>query len=385
MVKLKIEEQHTSLQYNNYKESIMSDNNERLSDEFSNSKDVDPLLSPALPSPNNSINNIENIKDDKPPSQMTAVTAALSYAISSIGIQVALKMTLTSMAFPSSLFVALCQSIFTVIGLFALWLFGHIQFPRPSWSNMMAVQPLPLIQIFNVACGLIGTKLVSIPMFTVLRRVSIPMTLLAEVYILTMPTTTSIVASVALLMLGSLIAAANDLSFNFVGYISILISAVATTAYGTSSKMLLSGPKKRTKWELLFYNSLFAIPILSVAVHYRGKGYPAVYNYDKWDSPKFLLVLTISITMGLVLNFAILWNTQTNGPLSTTVMGSAKNVLTTYLGILGLGGDYIFTVTNFLGLNVSMGGALLYSYVKFKAKNLPKKTLNAQELKGDSV
>ena len=93
--------------------------------------------------------------------------------------------------------------------------------------------------------------------------------------------------------------------------------------------------------------------------------------------------MTVSVTMGFVLNFAILWNTQTNGPLSTTVMGSAKNVLTTYLGILGLGGDYIFTVTNFLGLNISMGGALLYSYVKFKAKS--PKSSNTKEKKGDDV
>jgi hypothetical protein len=348
-------------------------------------KDIDPLLSSSLSTSADSINQTTSTKhpNNASPSQMTAITAALSYAISSIGIQVALKMTLTSMAFPSSLFVALAQCIFTVFGLFVLYLLGYVTFPAPSWSNMMAVQPLPLIQIFNVACGLIGTKLISIPMFTVLRRVSIPMTLLAEVYILTMPTTKSIVASVVLLMLGSVIAAFNDLSFNFVGYVSILISAVATTAYGTSSKMLLTGPKQRTKWELLFYNSLFAIPILSVAIHYRGDGYSAVYNYDQWYNLKFLAMMTVSVTMGFVLNFAILWNTQTNGPLSTTVMGSAKNVLTTYLGILGLGGDYIFTVTNFLGLNISMGGALLYSYVKFKAKS--PKSSNTKEKKGDDV
>jgi hypothetical protein len=348
-------------------------------------KDIDPLLSSSLPTSADSINQTTSTKhpNNASPSQMTAITAALSYAISSIGIQVALKMTLTSMAFPSSLFVALAQCIFTVFGLFVLYLLGYVTFPAPSWSNMMAVQPLPLIQIFNVACGLIGTKLISIPMFTVLRRVSIPMTLLAEVYILTMPTTKSIVASVVLLMLGSVIAAFNDLSFNFVGYVSILISAVATTAYGTSSKMLLTGPKQRTKWDLLCYNSWFAIPILSVAIHYRGDGYSAVYNYDQWYNLKFLAMMTVSVTMGFVLNFAILWNTQTNGPLSTTVMGSAKNVLTTYLGILGLGGDYIFTVTNFLGLNISMGGALLYSYVKFKAKS--PKSSNTKEKKGDDV
>ena len=150
--------------------------------------------------------------------------------------------------------------------------------------------------------------------------------------------------------------------------------------------MLLTGPKKRTKWELLFYNSLFAIPILAAAIKYRGEGYHAISQYDQWSSPKFLIMMFISVTMGFVLNFTILWNTQTNGPLSTTIMGSAKNVLTTYLGILGLGGDYIFTVTNFIGLNISMGGALLYSYVKFQSKKkAPTAEKKEDGVKGDSV
>ena len=60
-------------------------------------------------------------------------------------------------------------------------------------------------------------------MFTVLRRVSIPLTLASEVYILSMPTTRNIVAAVALLMSGSFVAALNDLSLNVLGYTPVLI------------------------------------------------------------------------------------------------------------------------------------------------------------------
>ena len=306
------------------------------------------------------------------PSRTTAITAALSYAVSSIGIQIALKLTLTTMSFPSALFVALSQCIFMVISILVLRHLGKIHFPKPSISNMKAVQPLPLIQVFNVGCGLMGTKLVSIPMFTVLRRVSIPLTLLSEIYILNSPASIKVKASVGLLMLGSTIAALDDLSFNWAGYSAILVSAIATTAYGVYSKIKLTGPNKRTKFELLFYNGLFAIPLLTLAVAYKGDGFTAVRNYDQWFNPFFLFTFFISVTMGFVLNFAILYNTQTNGPLSTTIMGSSKNVFTTYLGIAGIGGDYIFTVTNFMGLNVSMGGALLYNYVKFGEKQKKK-------------
>jgi len=136
---------------------------------------------------NNNNNNNNNI--DQPSTRVQQLSAAFGYALASIGIQVALKICLTTMSFPSSLFVALLQSIFTVTGILILWFFtpNKINMPTPSWYNMMvSVQPLPLIQVFNVGAGLVGTKLVSIPMFTVLRRFSIPLTLIAEVYILKM-------------------------------------------------------------------------------------------------------------------------------------------------------------------------------------------------------
>ena len=138
---------------------------------------------------NNNNNNNNNNNIDQPPTRVQQLSAAFGYALASIGIQVALKLCLTTMSFPSSLFVALLQSIFTVTGIFVLWLFApnKINMPTPSWYNMMvSVQPLPLIQVLNVGAGLVGTKLVSIPMFTVLRRFSIPLTLVAEVYILKM-------------------------------------------------------------------------------------------------------------------------------------------------------------------------------------------------------
>jgi hypothetical protein len=72
--------------------------------------------------------------------------------------QVALKYTLTSLAFPSGLFVALAQCVFAVVALTLLKALGKISFPDPSFANLRAVMPLPLIQVFNVGFGLIGTK-----------------------------------------------------------------------------------------------------------------------------------------------------------------------------------------------------------------------------------
>jgi len=44
-----------------------------------------------------------------------------------------------------------------------------------------------------------------------------------------------------------------------------------------------------------------------------------------------------------------------------------KNLLVTYVGMF-FGGDYIFSAVNFVGINVSVIGSIIYSYYVFAAK-----------------
>jgi hypothetical protein len=67
--------------------------------------------------------------------------------------------------------------------------------------------------------------------------------------------------------------------------------------------------------------------------------------------------------MGFVLNFAYFMCTKINSPLTTTVIGCLKNVVTTYCGMLF--NDYRFSALNFVGLNVSVFGSLMYSHAEF--------------------
>ncbi|TNN44207.1 UDP-glucuronic acid/UDP-N-acetylgalactosamine transporter [Liparis tanakae] len=176
-----------------------------------------------------------------------------------------------------------------------------ITFPDCDESIPRKTFPLPLLYVGNQITGLLGTKRLNLPMFTVLRRFSILFTMMAEVLLL---------------------------------------------------KKKFSRPVQLTelgKYGLLYYNALFMILPTVLLAHVTG------------DMQKY------------------------NSALTTTIVGCIKNVLVTYIGMV-FSGDYIFSWTNFIGLNISIAGSLVYSYITLTEEQSIKASENTKlDIKGKVV
>ncbi|XP_076462857.1 solute carrier family 35 member D2-like protein [Babylonia areolata] len=294
--------------------------------------------------------------------------AAVFYGCASFLIVVVNKFVLTSYRFPSFQFLGVGQMVTGMVLLSVAKSAKVVSFPGASVDTFRQVWPLPLFYIGNLVFGLGGTKKLSLPMFTVLRRFSIFLTMVAEYFVLGVPASRFVQFTVFLMIFGAAVAASADLAFDFWGYTFIMLNNVSTAANGVYTKKKLES-KKLGKYGLLYYNSLLMLLPTCVMALVSGD-LEKSWKFERWHEPGFVVAFLMSCVMGFVLNYSIILCTAYNSALTTTIIGVLKNLLVTYLGLI-IGGDYVFSVINFTGINISVVGSLLYTYVTFGGKPSP--------------
>ncbi|XP_076429663.1 nucleotide sugar transporter SLC35D2 isoform X3 [Peromyscus maniculatus bairdii] len=262
----------------------------------------------------------------RPPSRLVRLLSALFYGTCSFLIVLVNKALLTTYGFPSPIVLGIGQMATTIMILYVSKLNKIIHFPDFDKKIPGKLFPLPLLYVGNHISGLSSTSKLSLPMFTVLRKFTIPLTLLLEAIIL-----------------------GSDLAFNLEGYIFVFLNDIFTAANGVYTKQKMD-PKELGKYGVLFYNACFMI-IPTVIISVSTGDFQQATEFSHWKNVLFIIQFLLSCLLGFLLMYSTVLCSYYNSALTTAVVGAIKNVSVAYIGML-VGGDYIFSLLNFIGLNI---------------------------------
>ncbi|XP_074060593.1 nucleotide sugar transporter SLC35D2 isoform X2 [Macrotis lagotis] len=267
-------------------------------------------------------------------SRLVKLLSALFYGTCSFFIVLVNKTVLTTYSFPSPLVLGIGQMATTILILYVSKLNKIIQFPDFNKNIPVKLFPLPLLYVGNHISGLSSTRKLS-----------------------------------------------SDLSFNLEGYIFVFLNDIFTAANGVYTKQKMD-PKELGKYGVLFYNACFMIiPTFALSI-FTGDLQQAT-EFSQWRNILFIVQFLLSCLLGFLLMYSTVLCSYYNSALTTTVVGAVKNISIAYIGML-FGGDYIFSVLNFIGLNICMGGGVMYTFLTLQGSEHPKHRVDEEEIPSDA-
>jgi len=297
------------------------------------------------------------------------ILSALSYAGSSTLIMLLNKAVLSTYNFKTPVLMVLwhmiCSAAF--VTLFKKW--KLVDYPPFEKDVVLEMVCPALCFVVNVLLGQIAVKLLSIPVMTTMRRTTAVFIIFVNLVFHSKRPHSNDILSVFLMISGGFIVAYNDLVFVPGGYLVVIMNNIVTALYLC---FLKNKTKSLGKFGALLYNSIIAIPMLALISFILGDfdtllTFPYLYDFGFWSC------FFLSGICGFIINVSVVWCTQSNSALTTSIVGQTKNVLVTAVGIY-LFNDFTPTLATTTGITISILGSSFFAYHKYQQ--------NRQKLEG---
>lgn len=289
---------------------------------------------------------------------LVGAAAALTYAAVSIALGMINKFVLTEYLFPDSTVIVGGQIVFTAVTFATMGHIGAMPVDPFNAAKIRRCAPLAAVFCLNALFSLAAMRSVSMPMYTTLRRMSVLFVLLGEWLVLHKTPSRRVVLSIAVAVVGTLIAGAADLSFDVVAYLIVLGANVCSSLFLIIIKRSASSDGL-TNEQMLYGANVLSLP-LAFLIFAVFTDRDALRAYPHWGDSLFVTCFLLALSLGAALNLTSFWSVRVNSAVTQAVTGQAKNFVSFFISF-ALFSDYRYSPTNMLGMLVAMVGALLVS------------------------
>eukprot|EP00182_Erythrolobus_australicus_P003508 CAMPEP_0185837968 /NCGR_PEP_ID=MMETSP1353-20130828/12282_1 /TAXON_ID=1077150 /ORGANISM="Erythrolobus australicus, Strain CCMP3124" /LENGTH=352 /DNA_ID=CAMNT_0028536963 /DNA_START=53 /DNA_END=1111 /DNA_ORIENTATION=- len=305
---------------------------------------------------------VHEIAASRQASQLTIAGVVLFFSFSSIGSIFVNKAVLSAHDFGYP--AALMWFQMLIANLCLTLLRRKLKIPVLQRRQYVTVLLATSYWIGNVLIGLYALRLVNIPMFSTLRRLSVLFVMAVEV-VRGKRYSRGIILTVVITVAGSVLSACSDLSFDGLGYALVFLNNLITAFYFHQLKESINGLHLNSL-QLYYFTSQLGVIIMSViALLTDAPGaLQAVQKRAELRTVQFAAAAIGSAVMSFLVNYSTNLNVEYTTPLSTAVSSVLKNSLQTGIGLFSWG--YQITPLNVLGLVIALSGSSVFTLLKVR-------------------
>ncbi|EME31454.1 UDP-sugar transporter sqv-7 [Galdieria sulphuraria] len=292
---------------------------------------------------------------------LKSLIAALYYILVSVSLTVFNKSIFQNYDFQETTILVSSQLSITILLLFILQKMEFISTNGFQWDLFVACLPLALSYYLMLVTSMVGLRDTNLVIYNTLRRTTVFFVLILEKVILGKKASWEVVASVIVMLSGTMVAAIFDMSFSIYGYFMVFSANLTTAVY----LVLIRYTRDQTKLDnfgILYYCSLSCLPLFLLTGILDGSLRRLFMHAPRYEF-SFWLFFILACSFGFVINHSIYYNTTTNSALTQNISAQVKDLA------LLVSSYYFFhpqksSTWGHIGVATSFVGGLLYVLAK---------------------
>jgi len=215
----------------------------------------------------------------------------------------------------------------------------------------------------NIVVGNTGLKFVSVSLVQVVRSVIPAITIALSVIFLGSSFPVPMWLSLIPIVIGAALAAYGEIELDMFGLFLILLVCFLSSFKTVLSNKFLVGEYKIHPMDMLLRMSVLSSIELFFLICVNGELQALSWTWESFCTGSFMLFLIMNGVAAFALNFSNFMTNKLTSPLSITVAGNVKHVVTILISVWYFKNP--ISTLNAFGTVITIFGAAVYSYLDF--------------------